>query len=89
MAIQATLLPPPTLQAEMQTPATLQAELAQSVTIVTGAKVDYTGPYTFTPSQQEQTVATAQKTLAQDIVIAPIPHNYGLITYNGFSLTVS
>ena len=49
----------------------------------------YDGPYTFTPSLAAQTAQTAQKIAAHNIVINPIPSNYGLITWNGSTLTVS
>lgn len=49
----------------------------------------YDGPYEVTPGEEEQTLFTAQKTMAQDVVIAPIPSNYGLITYNGSTITIS
>ena len=49
----------------------------------------YSGEYEVTPTTEEQTLATAGKTLARDVVVAPIPRNYGLITYNGSVLTVS
>ena len=49
----------------------------------------YDGPYEFTPTQETQTVSTAEKLLLENIVINPIPQNYGLITYNGSFITVS
>jgi hypothetical protein len=49
----------------------------------------YDGPYEFTPTQETQTVITAEKLLLENIVINPIPQNYGLITYNGSFITVS
>ena len=49
----------------------------------------YDGPYEFTPTQETQTVSTAEKLLLENIVINPIPQNYGLITYNGAIITVS
>ena len=49
----------------------------------------YTGEYTFTPSDQTQTIPIAQLTASEDITINPIPSNYGLITWNGATLTVS
>lgn len=49
----------------------------------------YTGEYTFTPSDQTQTIPIAQLTASEDITINPIPSNYGLITWNGSTLTVS
>lgn len=49
----------------------------------------YEGSYTFTPSAEEQRARTRGKVLYDDIVIEPIPQNYGLITYNGRIITVS
>ena len=49
----------------------------------------YEGPYEFTPTQETQTVPTADKVLLENIIIHPIPQNYGLITWNGAVITVS
>ena len=49
----------------------------------------YRGEYTFTPSQEEQTVQCEDLLMSQNITINPIPNNYGLITYNGSTITVS
>jgi hypothetical protein len=49
----------------------------------------YDGPYEFTPTHETQTVPTADKVLLENIIINPIPNNYGLITYNGRTITVS
>lgn len=49
----------------------------------------YSGEYSFTPSDNEQVAEVKEKWLTDNITIAPIPSNYGLITYNGTSITVS
>lgn len=49
----------------------------------------YEGEYTFTPTEDTQTVEIAEKMATQNITINPIPSNYGLITYNGSTITVS
>jgi len=49
----------------------------------------YTGETVITPSTTEQVLNTADKVVARNIVINPIPSNYGLITWNGSTLTVS
>lgn len=51
--------------------------------------VYYTGSYSFVPAATAQTIPIAQLTASQDITIEPIPSNYGLITWNGSTLTVS
>lgn len=49
----------------------------------------YIGATNITPSIQTQTLQTAGLMLPSNIVINPIPSNYGLITWNGSTLTVS
>lgn len=49
----------------------------------------YTGATEITPSQETQTLPTADTVVLENIVINPIPSNYGLITWNGSTLTVS
>ena len=49
----------------------------------------YTGPTEFTPSSEAQTVSVKNFRMTDDITINPIPQNYGLITWNGSTITVS
>lgn len=49
----------------------------------------YEGEYEVTPSQQMQVMPTRGKAMIYDFVVKPIPSNYGLITWNGSTLTVS
>ena len=49
----------------------------------------YAGPYEFTPTEETQTVACAEKLTTDNIIINPIPTNYGRITWNGSVLTVT
>lgn len=49
----------------------------------------YEGPYRVTPGEEAQTLETAERTVMENIIIEPIPSNYGLITWNGSTLTVS
>ena len=68
-----------------------------SVTIKPGAQIIrdtgdvpiYHGPYTVTPTQQEQTLNTHGYLLTGNVTVKKIPENYGLITWNGSVLTVS
>lgn len=55
----------------------------------TPTQSDYDGPYEVTPTDQAQILSTADKVLEADIVIDPIPSNYGLITWNGTVINVS
>ena len=49
----------------------------------------YPGPYEVTPGDGAQTLRTQGLVAARDIVVNPIPENYGKITWNGSVLTVS
>lgn len=50
---------------------------------------DYESSYSVTPSKEKQVMPTANRTLSQNIIVEPIPNNYGLIEWNGSTLTVS
>ena len=54
-----------------------------------GTRPHYHGDTEFTPTQAYQTIPTAGLLVDADIVIDPIPSNYGKITWNGIALTVS
>lgn len=54
-----------------------------------GVRPHYQGATEFVPTQAYQTVHTAGLLVDADIVIDPIPSNYGRITWNGSFLTVS
>ena len=49
----------------------------------------YDGEYEATPIMETQIFQTIGLRMAQNFVVDPIPRNYGLITWNGFELTVS
>lgn len=49
----------------------------------------YTGETVITPSEQPVVLGTELKTLYSNITINPIPSNYGKITWDGNTLTVS
>lgn len=49
----------------------------------------YAGPYEVTPTRETQVLHTAHKVASRNIVVKPIPPNYGLITWDGSVLTVS
>ena len=53
-----------------------------------GQLPDYTGQTTVTPASTAQTLATAGKSVHQDITVEPIPQNYGLIEYDGTVIAV-
>lgn len=49
----------------------------------------YEGETTVTPTNETQTLRTKNLRMTDDIVVNPIPQNYGLITWNGSVITVS
>ena len=49
----------------------------------------YEGEYEVIPSMETQILQTEGKRMLHDVVVDPIPSNYGLITWDGSVLTVS
>ena len=66
-----------------------QPPLSGTVDTAGAAIPGYEGEYIVTPQAVEQILPTKDTLLAANIVINPIPSNYGLITWNGSTLTVS
>lgn len=67
------------------------SQASWSVAVESGVSggVPYDGPYEVEPSDAEQVLRCEERTMARDVVIAPIPSNYGLVTWNGSVITVS
>lgn len=65
------------------------SEMPDAILSISGGGQPYEGEYVFTPSRERQTAPTAGKSLSENIIIEAIPQNYGLITYNGFEITIS
>lgn len=42
----------------------------------------YRGAYEVTPKVDKQILPTAQKLMVEDVVVKPIPKEYGLVTYD-------
>lgn len=76
----------PTIRVKLGTGETIKATL--TVPSVIGTQ-PYTGDYVWTPAEQEQTIEINGLKATDNITIDPIPSNYGLITYNGSTITVS
>lgn len=68
-------------------PGEIEAQAEPVVYVNTGEP--YGGPYEFTPTNTIQTAEVSGLMATEDIIINPIPNNYGLITWNGATLTVS
>ena len=68
----------------------LTAQDGEAGTVIKVKAADYyTGETEFTPSGETQVINTTGLLIPSDITINPIPSNYGLITWNGSTLTVS
>lgn len=66
------------------------ASISGTITVPSAVGGDpYTGSYEVTPSTNTQTIPTSGKVMYQNVTVKPIPSNYGLITWNGSTLTVS
>lgn len=63
--------------------------LAAEPHIVVDRSIIYDGAYEWTPSESVQTIEIANRKALDNIKINPIPQNYGLVTWNGSTLTVS
>ena len=51
--------------------------------------IPYEGEYEVTPSEETQVLFTDGKVLARNVIVHPIPSNWGKITWNGAVLTVT
>lgn len=49
----------------------------------------YSGGYVVEPGQEEISLPTKGKVLIKDIIVRPVPSNYGLITWDGSVITIS
>ena len=78
-----------TIDGDLSLNQSMPGELGIITEIHGGAYPEYTGSTTITPTTETQVLETNQKSVLSNITINPIPSNYGLITWNGSSLTVS
>lgn len=70
-------------------PATVGLSLGNPIARDYVDREPYTGEYTVTPSAEEQVLQTENLRMTDNITIEPIPQNYGLITWDGSTITVS
>lgn len=85
------MIPSKTKTVELQTSSRNRTVIPSGayITVRTSQAEEYHGAYTFTPSSQVQTIETEGLVLTDNITINPIPTNYGRITWDGATLTVS
>ena len=56
---------------------------------IAGSVPSYQGETEITPSDEIQTLQCAGLMMSENVTIKPIPSNYGRISWNGVTLTVS
>lgn len=66
----------------------IKMKIAPAKVVYQGGEA-YEGNYEITPSEEVQTLPTANRMLARNIVVAPIPKNYGRITYSGGGIIIT
>ena len=64
-----------------------QMGIASPIEVVSGQP--YSGSYEVTPTNELQTLETENLRMMQNVIVNPIPSNYGLITWDGSTLMVS
>ena len=67
----------------------LAVDVAEDVELSIGGVRSYSGSIDVEPASYAQVLPTAGRVVTENIVIEPIPSNYGLITWNGSVITVS
>ena len=75
--------------AKLQGVVSVQESLAGALTIAGGDIPAYHGETTVTPSQEAQVIPCGGYAMPQNIIVEAIPSNYGLITWDGVTLSVS
>ncbi len=89
------IVPLEVMESEVIVPMTIETDtehipLDVATEIVIRAEGDYyEGSYEITPSETQQILPVRELTMRENLTINPIPNNYGLITWNGYTLTVS
>jgi len=68
---------------------TASFKLSAAVAVVSSVYPEYHGATEVTPNNETQTLLTADEIVHSNIIINPIPSNYGLIGWDGSALTVS
>lgn len=84
--LSGTLSPVETITGRLSPTGSLEGELTLPRIIETET---YQGAHEVTPSDETQILMTEGKALNENIVINPIPSNYGRITWDGRVITVS
>lgn len=89
MAIELIVAPHDVAELDVQSAAPVEWGAGEYIKVVAGDVPRYDGPYTVTPSAEAQTLDTSGMVMTGNLTVNPIPSNYGLITWDGSTLTVS
>lgn len=63
-------------------------EVTEQIVVEDHDTAPYRGDYTFTPSEETQTVPISGLRATDNIVINPIPEGYGRVVWNGSTLKI-
>ena len=88
MKLVANIQPPPQMSVSIK-PTPIDVSFGNPIARDLVERPAYEGDYTVTPSAETQTLDTRNLRMTDNITINPIPNNYGLITWNGSTITVS
>ena len=82
-----TTFTPQTVAVEIN-PATETVSIGNPVTRDYVERDPYTGDYEVTPSSERQVLRTKNLRMTDDITIKPVPSYYGIIIWDGSTITV-
>ena len=74
-SISGSLSPPASMSGELSIPTYVDVDVYDGITEVT-------------PTTEQQVLQTYNKTITRNIVVNPIPEDYGRLLYSGHTLTV-
>lgn len=76
------------IEGELSLNAEYDGEIGEVMVVAEHDLPPYVGQTVVTPSENPQTLMTADKVVSKNIVINPIPANYGKIVWNGARLRI-
>lgn len=76
------------IEGELGLNAEYDGEIGEVIVVAEHDLPTYTGPTVITPSEDTQTLMTADKVVTKNIVVNPIPANYGKIVWDGARLRI-
>lgn len=77
------------VELELSEPHELDFDEDEYIQVIERPAERFGGPYEVTPTATAQTLSTDGLVMTADVVIQPIPSNWGRVAWNGAVLTVS